>query len=290
MLFVIQILIEKIRNTREEAFLTFIDYSKAFDSVIHHHLFKVLIEMGFPIHLVSLIAKLYENQKATIRWNGDHCEYFNIDKGVRQGCILSPHLFSMYTEQVMREADLDDEGVKIAGERISNLRYADDTALLADSYDSMCNVLNKVNEAGEISGLKLNAKKTKVMLVNSKNDFDPISVNGDTLEFVVDMKYLGSIKEHDGSCSKDVKTRIAMAKRKMIELNNIWKDRSIPTVLKVQLLKGLIWPVMLYGCEAWTLRTDELNKINAAELWFYRRLLRVSWTDKRTNESILSEL
>ena len=118
MLFVLQIIIEKIRNTRDEAFITFIDYSKAFDSVVHHQLFKVLVDMGFPTHLVSLIANLYENQKATIRWNGDHCEYFNIEKGVRQGCILSPHLFSMYTEQIMRLSELDDEGVNISGEKI----------------------------------------------------------------------------------------------------------------------------------------------------------------------------
>ena len=290
MLFILQIIIEKIRNTRDEAFITFIDYSKAFDSVIHKHLFKVLTEMGFPAHLISLIANLYTNQKATIRWNGDHCEYFNIEKGVRQGCILSPHLFSIYTENIMREADLDDDGVKISGDRISNLRYADDTALLADNYDSMCDVLNKVNVAGERSGLRLNAKKTKVIHINSKTTPDPIAVNGDNLEYVLEMKYLGSIKTCDGSCSKDVKTRIAMAKKKMVDLNNIWKDRGIPTVLKVQLLKSLIWPVMMYGCEAWTLRSDEVNKIDAAELWFYRRLLRVSWTDKRTNESILSEL
>ena len=136
----------------------------------------------------------------------------------------------------------------------------------------------------------LNAKKTKVIHINGKTTPDPISVNGDNLEYVLEMKYLGSIKTCDGSCSKDVKTRIAMAKKKMVDLNNIWKDRGIPTVLKVQLLKSLIWPVMMYGCEAWTLRSDEVNKIDAAELWFYRRLLRVSWTDKRTNESILSEL
>ena len=81
-----------------------------------------------------------------------------------------------------------------------------------------------------------------------------------------------------------------MAKGKMVDLNNIWKDRGIPTKLKITLLKSLIWPVMMYGCEAWTLRADELSKINAAELWFYRRLLRVSWKDRRTNESILSDL
>ena len=164
--------------------------------------------------------------KAFVRTESGTANAIDISRGVRQGCILSPHLFSMYTEQVMREADLDNEGVKISGERISNLRYADDTALLADSYDSMCNVLNKINEAGGKSGLKLNAKKTKVMLVNSKTDYDPISVNGDTLEFVVDMKYLGSIKEYDGSCSKDVKTRIAMAKRKKNDRYEQCMERS----------------------------------------------------------------
>ena len=290
MLFVLQILIEKIRNTQDEAFITFIDYSKAFDSGIHHQLFNVLIEMGFPRHLVSLIAKLYDNQKATIRWNGDHCDFFNIDKRVRQGCILSPHIFSIYTEQLMREADLDNDGVKISGERLSNLRYADDTALLADNFENMCSVLNKVNDAGERSGLKLNAKKTKVMHINGKSDPDPIFINGVNLEYVSDMKYLGSIKEENGSCSKDVKTRIAMAKKKMVDLNSVWKDRGIPTSLKIKLLKCLIWPVMLYGSETWTLKCDEINKINATELWFYRRSLRVKWTDKRTNESVLTEL
>ena len=104
------------------------------------------------------------------------------------------------------------------------------------------------------------------------------------------MKYLGSLKESDGSCTKDVTTRIAMAKKKMIDLNNIWKDRGIPIILKIKLLKTLIWPVMLYGSESWTLRCEENNKINASEMWFYRRLLRVKWTDKRTNNSILVEL
>ena len=196
----------------------------------------------------------------------------------------------MYTEQIMRIAELEDDGVKISGEKISNLRYADDTALLADSYENMCNVLNKVNDAGERSGLKLNAKKTKVMLINCKDTFDPININNYNLEYVLNMKYLGSVKEYDGSCSFDVNTRIGMAKSKMVELNNIWKDIGIPTKLKVTLLKSLIWPVMMYGCEAWTLRADELSKINAAELWFYRRLLRVSWKDRRTNVSILTEL
>ena len=83
-------------------------------------------------------------------------------------------------------------------------------------------------------------------------------------------KYLGSIKSSDGTCLKDVKTRIAMAKQKMLQLNNIWKDRGVPNSLKIIILKCLVWPVVMYGCEAWTLRKEEEKKINAAEMWFYR--------------------
>ena len=218
MLFVLQLLIEKIRNSEGEAFITFIDYSKAFDSVSHQHLFKTMLKMGFPNHLVSLIAGLYEDQKATIRWNGEHCEYFEIGKGVRQGCILSPHLFNVYTEQVMREADLDDMGVKIGGINLTNLRYADDTALAADNITSMRRILHRVDSAGHHADLKLNAKKTKVMHIEGKDskpeEYTSIKVNGTNLEKVKDFKYLGSIKSDNGTCKADVKARIGMAKQK----------------------------------------------------------------------------
>ena len=111
MLFLLQILIEKIRNTDQEMFMVFIDYSKAFDSLIHQSLFHFMIKMGFPRHLVSLIASLYTDQKAAVRWNNQNCKFFNIAKGVRQGFILSPHLFSLCTEYILREADIEDRGV-----------------------------------------------------------------------------------------------------------------------------------------------------------------------------------
>ena len=130
MLFVLQLLLEKIRTTTDEAFITFIDYSKAFDSVNHHHLFVTMSELGFPKHLISLIShNMYTDQKATIRWNGEHCDFFDIKRGVRQGCILSPHLFSIYTEMIMRKANIEDLGISIGGRNITDLRYADDTAL-----------------------------------------------------------------------------------------------------------------------------------------------------------------
>lgn len=185
-------------------------------------------------------------------------------------------------------------GVKIEGRNLTDLRYADDTALLADNITSARRILHRVDTAGRKAGLYLNAKKTKVMHIKGKDSLNEkytnITVDGTVLEKVDSFKYLGSIKTDDGTCLKDVKTRIAMAKQKMLQLNNIWKDRGIPNQLKIQILKCLVWPVMLYGCEAWTLRKEEENKINAAEMWFYRRLLRVQWTEKRTNESVLQEL
>ncbi|GFS09341.1 reverse transcriptase-like [Elysia marginata] len=155
----------------------------------------------------------------------------------------------------------------------------------------MRRILHRVDESCKKAGLKLNAKKTKIMQLKPENSslYD-VKVDQTVLENVEDFKYLGSVKTIDGSCSKDIKMRIGMAKKKMIELNNVWKDHNIPIELKLKLLKCLIWPIMMYGCEAWSQKKDDDKRIEAAEMWFYRRILRVKWTDKRTNESVLKEL
>ncbi|GFR99820.1 endonuclease-reverse transcriptase [Elysia marginata] len=276
-------------------FIVYTDYSKAFDSVKHNHLFKAMDLMGFPKHLIKLIAWLYSGQRATLRWDDKKCEFFNITKGVRQGCILSPHLFNIYTEQIMREADIDQlMGVNINRRNLTNLQYADDTALMSDNITSMRRILHRVDESGKKAGLKLNAKKTKVMQLKPENSslYD-VKIDQTVLENVEDFKYLGSVKTIDGSCSKDIKMRIGMAKKKMIELNNVWKDHNIPIELKLKLLKCLIWPVMMYGTgvrHGLRKKKNDDKRIEAAEMWFYRRILRVKWTDKRTNESVLKEL
>ena len=142
--------------------------------------------------------------------------------------------------------------------------------------------------------MALNANKTKVMHVKGKDslpdDCTEIVVNNTILEKVEHFKYLGSVKSQDGTCMKDVVTMIAMAKGKMIQLKNIWKDRSIPINLKLRILKCLIFPVLMYGCEAWTLRNKEEERLKAAEMWLYRQFLNIRWQDKRTNESVLIEL
>ena len=272
-----------------EAHIIFIDYSKAFDTVSHVALFQVMRDMGFPHHLIALISNLYTVQQAKIRWNNDYTEPFPIMNGVRQGCILSPHLFSVYTEQVMRESITYEMGISVGGRKVSNLRYADDTALCAYGHREATQLLESLDEAGKKKGLQLNASKTKFMHLGNE-PLKPIEINGVQLEKVDHFKYLGSIKEQNGNCTRDINTRIGMAKRRMVDLNVLWKDKSIDTKLKLKVMKCLVWTVMTYGAEGWTLKQQDEDKINATEMWFYRRMLKISWKEKRTNKSILREL
>ena len=171
----------------------------------------------------------------------------------------------------MRNADIDDMGIKIGGRILNDLRYAD----------------------GKVESMRLNTKKTKVMHIKGKggqpDDRTEIVDNDTILEKVQYYKYLGSIKSSDGTCLKDVMARITMAKAKMIQLKNTWKDKSIAINKKLKMFKCLILAGLMYGCEAWYVRKKE-DKLKAAEIWLYRQLLIIRWQDKKINESVLLEL
>ena len=140
-----------------------VDYTKAFGSVDHNKLWKILKEMGLPGHLICLLRNLYAGQEATVRTGHGTIDWFQIGKGVRQGCILSPCLLNLYAEYIMGNARLDEAqaGVRIAGRNISNLRYADNTTLMAESEEALKSLLMKVKEESEKVGLKLNIQETK---------------------------------------------------------------------------------------------------------------------------------
>ena len=145
-------------------YFCFIDYAKAFDCVDHNQLWKILQDMGIPDHLICLLRNLYAGEEATVRNGHGTTDWFQIGKGVCQGCILSPCLFNLYAEYIMRNAGLEEAqaGIKIAGRNINNLRYADDTTLMAES-EELKSLLMKVKEESKKVGLKLNIQKTKIM-------------------------------------------------------------------------------------------------------------------------------
>ena len=150
--------LEKARKFQKNTYFCFIDYTKAYDCVDHNKLWKILQEMEIPDHLTRLLRYLYADQEATVRTGHGTTDWFQIGKGVRQGCILSPCLFNVYAEYIMRKTGLDEAqaGIKIAGRNINNLRYADDTTLMAESEDELKSLLMKVKEESEKVGLKLN--------------------------------------------------------------------------------------------------------------------------------------
>ena len=188
----------------------------------------------------------------------------------------------------MRNARLDEAeaGIKISRGNINNLRYADDTTLMAESEEELKSLLMKVKES-ERAGLKLNIQKIKIM---ASGPITSWQVDGVTMETVTDLIFLGSKITADGDCSHEIKRRLLLGRKAMTNLDSIFKSRDITLPTKIHLVKAMVFPVVTYGCESWTIKKPECRIIDAFELWCWRRLLRVPWTARRSNQSILKEI
>ena len=195
-------IIKKAREFQENIYFCFIDYAKAFNCMDQNKLWKILQEMGIPDHLTCLLRNVYIGQEATVR-TGHGTTDWKIGKGVRQGCILSLCLFNLYAEYIMRNAGVEEAqaGIKIAGRNINNLRYADDTALTAESEEELKSLLMKVKEESEKVGLKFNIQKTKIMAPSPITSWE---IDGETVETVSDFIFLGSKITADGDCSHEI--------------------------------------------------------------------------------------
>jgi hypothetical protein len=292
MLVILQLLIEKTNAmSNTDLYMVFIDYTKAFDRVSHPRLLDVMLSMGIPKHLVALIQELYIHQTASVRWEQELSDWFGIGKGTRQGCNISPVEFNLYAEDIMRRALEDSQhGVTVGGRRIDNIRYADDTTLLATTQDGVREMMERLVAESEVSNMAINGKKTKVMVGSRRNAQVQVMLEGEQIEQVDHFKFLGSQKSSNGDCTPEIKRRIAMAREKAVRLDSIWHSRSISLQLKLRLMKALVWSVFLYGVESWTIKVSDRNRIMSFEMWCWRRILKVSWREHRTDDSILEEL
>ena len=202
-----------------------------------------------------LLLNLCEDQEATVSTGHETTDWFQIRKGVRQGCVLSPFLFNLYAEYIMRNAGLDEAqaGVKIAGRNIKNLRYADDTILMAESKEELKRLLMKVKEENEKIGLKLNIQKTQIMASGSIISWQ---IDGETVETVTDFILGGSKITADGDCSHEIKRRLLLGRKVITNMDNLLKSKDI--TLPIHLVKTMVFPVVMYGCESWTIKKAEL--------------------------------
>ena len=256
----------KAREFQENIYFCFIDYAKAFDCVDHNKLWEILKEMGIPDHLICLLRNLYAGHEATVRTEHGTTDWFQIGKRVHQVCILSSCLFNLYAEYITRNAGLEEAqaGIKIAGRNINHLRYADDTTLMPESEEELKNPLMKVKEESEKAGFKLNIQKTKIMASGPTTSWE---IDGETVETVSDFILGGSKTTADGDSSHEIKRRLLLGRKVMTNLDSIFKNRDITLPTKVHLVKAMVFPVVMYGCESWTVKKAERRRIDAFELW-----------------------
>ena len=195
------------------------DHAKDFECVDHNKLWKILKEMGIPDHLTCLLRNLYAGQETRVR-TGHGTDWFQIGKGVCQGCILSPCLFNLHAEYIMQNARLDEAqaGIKIAGRNINNLRYADDTTLMAESEEELKSLLMKVKEESEKVGLKLN-QKTKIMASGPITSWE---IDEETVETVADFILGGSKITADGDCSHEIERHLLLGRKVRTNLDSIF--------------------------------------------------------------------
>ena len=186
----------------------------------------------------------------------------------------------------MRNTGLDEAqaGIKIAGRNTSNLRHADDTTLMAESEEELKSLLTKVKEESKKVGLKLNIQKTKIMASGPNISWQ---IDGETMETVTYFIFPDSKIIADGDCSHEIKRCLLLGRKAITNLDSILKSRDIALPTKVRLIKAMVYPVVMYGCESWTIKKAEHRRIDAFELWYWRRLLRVPWTARGSNQSIL---
>ena len=200
-------IIEEAREFLKDMYFCFIDYAKAFDCVDNNKLWKILKEMGIPDHLTCLLRHLYAGQEAKVRTGHGTTDWFLIGKGVRYGCILSPCLFNLHAEYIMRNAWLEEAQarINIAGRNINKLRYADDTTIMAESEEELKSLL-KVKEESEKVGLKLNIQKTNI---TASGPIIAWQIDG---EKVADFIFLGSKITADGDCSHEIKRHLLLGR------------------------------------------------------------------------------
>ena len=232
----------------------------------HNKLWKILKEMGIPDHLTCLLRKLHAGQEATVRTGHGTTDWFQIGKGVCQGCLLSPCLFNLYVEYIMQNARLDEAhtGIKIVGRNANILRYADDTTLMAESEEELKSLLMKVKEESEKIGLKFNIQETRIMPSGPINSWQ---IDGEIAETVRDFILGGSKITADGDCSHEIKRFLLPGRKAMTNLDSILKSRDITLPTKVRLVKAMVFLIVMYGCESWTVKKAERRRTDAFELW-----------------------
>ena len=285
----LRIILEQSLEWNSPLYVNFIDYEKAFDSVDRESLWKLLRHYGVPTKITSIIKNSYEGLKCRVIHRGHPTEAFQVRTGVRQGCLLSPFLFLLAIDWVMKTSTSDKRnGIQwTLWSQLDDLDFADDLALLAHTQQQMQEKTNIVTENSTRLGLNIHKGKTKFLKVNAENT-SPITLNGEALEEIEEFTYLGSIVNKKGGSDADVRARIGKARTAFLQLKNIWSSREISLKTKFKIFNSNVKSVLLYGAETWRTTATNTKKIQTFINSCLRRIMHIRWPDMISNDELWS--
>jgi len=277
-------IIEQSLEWNSSLYITFVDFEKAFDSIDRNTLWKLLGHHGIPGKIINLIRNTYEPSTCQVVHNGTLTEPFDIQTGVRQGCLLSPFLFLLVIDWVMTETTRGySRGIQWNILRhLEDIDFADDITLLSHRHQDMQSKTTSLDKTGGRAGMKVNIPKTKNMRINHSND-NPIVLRGEQLEEVDKFPHLGSIVSKDGGTDQDIGTRIGKATTAFKLLAPVWRSRTISIKTKLKLFNSNVKSVLLYACETWRTTKAGIHRLQTFVNRCLRSILHIRWEDKISN-------
>nr|KAG5698609.1 hypothetical protein BaRGS_027120 [Batillaria attramentaria] len=282
-----RIIIEQSLEWQTPLYSTFVDFQTAFDSVDREVIWKLMSHYGFPPKFVNIIRQLYEDATCQVIHDGKLTEPFTVRTGVRQGCILSPTIFLMVVDWVMRQAtDGKRTGIQWTfSKQLEDLDFADDIALLSHKQQDAQEKLNRVAEEAEKTGLKINISKTEVMRVNHKQH-DPIQLHQEDIKEVDKFIYLGSIVSKDGGTDEDIKSRTNKARHAFRTLRPIWRSTALSLRNKIRIFNSNVKSVLLYGSETWRTTKTGSHRLQTFINRCLRNILNIRYPLVITNQDL----
>ena len=285
----LRIIIEQSLEWNSPLLVNFIDYEKAFDSVDRETLWKIMRHYGIPSKIVELIKEMYDGTSCKVIHDGMLSESFKIKTGVRQGCLLSPFLFILVVDWLMKEI--------VKGRRngvqwtpftqLDDLDYADDLALISHRKDQMQAKTSDLDKLSRSVGLQIHAGKSKVLRMSTCNR-EEITLDRKPIEEVDSFCYLGSILDKEGGTEADIKSRIGKAQAVFTSLNKIWKGKELSIRTKLRIFNSNVKSVLMYGCETWKATDSCIRRLQTFVNKCLKRLTGIKWTDKVRNEDLWS--
>ena len=280
-------IIEQTLEFRGSMYLNFVDFRKAFDSIHRDSLWKICRIYGVPEKFVNIFQKLYENSSSCVNTSIGKTEFFNVYSGVRQGCVLSPFLFLIVVDFVMKKSmDANNIGIPWEDGILTDLDFADDIVLLGRNHDSIQTMTTNLQENGKKVGLRINVAKTKTMTIG-RNPDHPVRIEEMDVENVNSFVYLGSEIADNGEADVDVQSRLNKARGVFNRLTPIWRVNTIREEIKLRLYSSIVIPTAIYGCDTWRRTVKIEKKLNVFHRKCLRRILRITWMDHITNTELL---